>query len=248
MKMLQAAARRKPGSSASPAGALALLAAGGAAHFSQPGLGLRGFSAAAVSSPRGSKLGASTLRHSPYDQHAIPLALLQARFQSTEPRTPPKQEPPFDGSIASRGSAGSSKPKASSPASASASLSEKPASSASTSTSLSASKDAAAASSSKEKAASSSSSEAKDVGKPKEPLMTRVWAKVKHEASHYWSGTKLLGKEIKISARLQMKLLKGKSLTRREKRQVGHVLAVLQVSLIRAFTTSSSAQRKTCSV
>lgn len=71
--------------------------------------------------------------------------------------------------------------------------------------------------SSKEASTSSSS-----VAKPKDPLMTRVWAKVKHEASHYWSGTKLLGKEIKISSRLQMKLLRGKTLTRREKRQVRH--------------------------
>lgn len=85
-------------------------------------------------------------------------------------------------------------------------------------------------SSSSEKKASSASSQASTpakassssttVSKPKEPLLTRVWAKVKHEASHYWSGTKLLGKEIKISARLQMKLLRGKVLTRREKRQV----------------------------
>jgi LETM1 and EF-hand domain-containing protein 1 len=50
--------------------------------------------------------------------------------------------------------------------------------------------------------------------------LTRAWATVKHEASHYWSGTKLLGKEIKISARLQWRLLNGKALTRREKRQV----------------------------
>ena len=47
-----------------------------------------------------------------------------------------------------------------------------------------------------------------------------MWKKIKHEANHYWNGTKLLGKEIKISSRLQYKLLQGKSLTRREKRQV----------------------------
>lgn len=69
----------------------------------------------------------------------------------------------------------------------------------------------------------SSSSKAvssKTSNKPAEPLTTRIWAKVKHEAQHYWAGSKLLGKEIRISARLQMKLLRGKSLTRREKRQV----------------------------
>lgn len=55
---------------------------------------------------------------------------------------------------------------------------------------------------------------------PKEPLSTRVWSKVKHEAQHYWHGSKLLAKEVRISARLQWKLLHGESLTRRERRQV----------------------------
>ncbi|KAG0148987.1 hypothetical protein CROQUDRAFT_669477 [Cronartium quercuum f. sp. fusiforme G11] len=50
--------------------------------------------------------------------------------------------------------------------------------------------------------------------------MQRIWAKVKSEASHYWHGTKLLGKEIRLSAKYQMKLLRGKKLTRREKRQL----------------------------
>ncbi|CAH7685530.1 LETM1-like protein-domain-containing protein [Phakopsora pachyrhizi] len=48
----------------------------------------------------------------------------------------------------------------------------------------------------------------------------RIWRKIKEEASHYWHGTKLLGKEIRISAKYQMKLLKGKKLTRRERRQL----------------------------
>lgn len=55
---------------------------------------------------------------------------------------------------------------------------------------------------------------------PKEPLGTRVWKKVKHEAQHYWHGSKLLAKEVRISARLQWKLLHGEILTRRERRQV----------------------------
>lgn len=55
---------------------------------------------------------------------------------------------------------------------------------------------------------------------PKEPLGTRVWKKVKHEAQHYWHGSKLLAKEVRISARLQWKILHGESLTRRERRQV----------------------------
>ena len=55
---------------------------------------------------------------------------------------------------------------------------------------------------------------------PKGSLPTRVWATVKKEALHYWHGTKLLGQEIKISAKLQWKVLQGGTLTRRERRQV----------------------------
>ncbi|KZV93339.1 LETM1-domain-containing protein [Exidia glandulosa HHB12029] len=55
---------------------------------------------------------------------------------------------------------------------------------------------------------------------PKPPLLPRVWAKVKHEASHYWHGSKLLVSEIRISRRLLFKLLRGTTLTRREYRQL----------------------------
>ncbi|CDO92528.1 unnamed protein product [Kluyveromyces dobzhanskii CBS 2104] len=47
------------------------------------------------------------------------------------------------------------------------------------------------------------------------PKMT-LWAKVKHEAQHYWDGTKLLGLEIKIATRLVMKMSAGYELSRRE--------------------------------
>lgn len=53
-----------------------------------------------------------------------------------------------------------------------------------------------------------------------EPWRTRMWAKVKHEAAHYWHGSKLLVSEMRISLRLVFSLLQGKTLTRREKRQV----------------------------
>lgn len=56
--------------------------------------------------------------------------------------------------------------------------------------------------------------------KPTGPLPARVWASVKKEAAHYWAGTKLLGQEIKISGKLQWKVLNGGTLTRRERRQV----------------------------
>ncbi|KAF4576520.1 hypothetical protein EYR40_000759 [Pleurotus pulmonarius] len=55
---------------------------------------------------------------------------------------------------------------------------------------------------------------------PKGPLVTRVWKKVKHEAQHYWHGSKLLVSEVRISARLQWKILHGETLTRRERRQL----------------------------
>ncbi|KAF9246111.1 LETM1-like protein-domain-containing protein [Melanogaster broomeanus] len=52
------------------------------------------------------------------------------------------------------------------------------------------------------------------------PLLTRAWKKVKHEAQHYWHGSKLLVSEVRISSRLQWKILHGDSLTRRERRQL----------------------------
>lgn len=55
---------------------------------------------------------------------------------------------------------------------------------------------------------------------PKGPLLTRAWKKVKHEAAHYWHGSKLLVSEVRISARLQWKILHGEALTRRERRQL----------------------------
>jgi LETM1 and EF-hand domain-containing protein 1 len=60
----------------------------------------------------------------------------------------------------------------------------------------------------------------KDIAEPKEPMGTRVWKKVKHEVQHYWHGSKLLVSEVRIASRLQLKILRGGSLTRRERRQV----------------------------
>ncbi|CAO1622115.1 unnamed protein product [Sympodiomycopsis kandeliae] len=58
-------------------------------------------------------------------------------------------------------------------------------------------------------------------------VVKRTWLKVKEEAAHYWHGTKLLGKEIRISARLLRRLLSGYSLTRREHRQLKRTTADL---------------------
>lgn len=52
------------------------------------------------------------------------------------------------------------------------------------------------------------------------PAKPTIWEKVKHEAQHYWSGTKLLGMEIKVSSRLLLKMTAGYELTRREYRQL----------------------------
>lgn len=76
------------------------------------------------------------------------------------------------------------------------------------------------ASASEKEASTSSDSKASPPVVPKEPLATRVWKKVKHEAQHYWHGTKLLVSEVRISSRLQWKILQGETLTRRERRQV----------------------------
>lgn len=52
-----------------------------------------------------------------------------------------------------------------------------------------------------------------------------IWEKVKHEAHHYWEGTKLLGLEMKISSRLLLKMTAGYELTRREYRQLQRTTA-----------------------
>ncbi|KAJ2710968.1 LETM1 domain-containing protein ylh47 [Coemansia spiralis] len=47
-----------------------------------------------------------------------------------------------------------------------------------------------------------------------------IMEKVKHEAMHYWHGTKLFAKEVKISSKLVVKVVWGGSLSRREQRQL----------------------------
>jgi LETM1 and EF-hand domain-containing protein 1 len=54
----------------------------------------------------------------------------------------------------------------------------------------------------------------------KEKKKLTLWEKVKHEAQHYWDGTKLLGTEIRISSKLAFKMAAGYELTRREHRQL----------------------------
>lgn len=58
------------------------------------------------------------------------------------------------------------------------------------------------------------------VAKKKEETKKTIWQKVKHEAQHYWDGTKLLATEVKISSRLALKMAAGYELSRREHRQL----------------------------
>lgn len=55
---------------------------------------------------------------------------------------------------------------------------------------------------------------------PKPPL----WDRIKHEVAHYWSGTKLLGYEIKVSTKLLFKVAAGYGLSRRENNQLQRTL------------------------
>jgi LETM1 and EF-hand domain-containing protein 1 len=55
---------------------------------------------------------------------------------------------------------------------------------------------------------------------PKGSRWSRIKAVVKHEAAHYWNGSKLLAKEVRISGGLLSALLRGRKLTRREHRQL----------------------------
>ncbi len=56
--------------------------------------------------------------------------------------------------------------------------------------------------------------------KSKDLVKPTLWVKIKHEANHYWAGTKLLGLEIKISSKLLLKSTAGYELSRRESRQL----------------------------
>lgn len=78
------------------------------------------------------------------------------------------------------------------------------------------------------KSGETTSSDAKEISKEAsptgvvkatEPKLT-IWEKVKHEAQHYWDGTKLLGYEMKVSTKLLMKLIVGYGLSRRETKQL----------------------------
>ncbi|KAF1819542.1 LETM1-domain-containing protein [Dissoconium aciculare CBS 342.82] len=68
--------------------------------------------------------------------------------------------------------------------------------------------------------AQESAEDKKDLVKKEEKNKLTLWQKVKHEAQHYWDGTKLLATEVRISSRLALKMAAGYELTRREHRQL----------------------------
>ncbi|KAK2079853.1 hypothetical protein QBZ16_002248 [Prototheca wickerhamii] len=59
----------------------------------------------------------------------------------------------------------------------------------------------------------------------KKALLQRGWTAVKKEAKHFWVGTKLLGKDVRIASRLVLRVLNGKTLTRRERGQLTRTTA-----------------------
>lgn len=66
-----------------------------------------------------------------------------------------------------------------------------------------------------------------ELAKPQEaekPKLT-LWEKICHEAAHYWSGTKLLGYEIKVLTKLMVKMVSGYGLLRRELNQLQRTLS-----------------------
>ncbi|CAN3356091.1 LETM1 domain-containing protein Ylh47p, mitochondrial [Diutina catenulata] len=66
---------------------------------------------------------------------------------------------------------------------------------------------------------------AKVQSEPGKPVVKQtIWEKVKHEAQHYWDGTKLLGYEMKVSTKLLVKYMAGYALTRRESSQLQRTL------------------------
>lgn len=75
-----------------------------------------------------------------------------------------------------------------------------------------------------EKAAADKTNETKLATKEEEKKKLTLWQKVKKEAAHYWDGTKLLATEARISSKLALKMAAGYELTRRENRQVWHLV------------------------
>ncbi len=56
-----------------------------------------------------------------------------------------------------------------------------------------------------------------------------LWVRFKDEVNHYYSGFKLLFLDVKVSSKIVWKILRGKTLTRRESRQLVRTTSVSQI-------------------
>lgn len=59
----------------------------------------------------------------------------------------------------------------------------------------------------------------------KKTSLASAWSSVASELRHYWVGTKLLGTEVKIASRLGVRVLRGNTLSRRERKQLTRTVA-----------------------
>ncbi|KAI4217179.1 MAG: hypothetical protein LQ351_000488 [Letrouitia transgressa] len=73
---------------------------------------------------------------------------------------------------------------------------------------------------SKKAAAATPTTETNVAETKKEHKKMTIMQKIKHEALHYWDGTKLLATEVRISTKLAFKMAAGYELSRRENRQL----------------------------
>lgn len=71
-----------------------------------------------------------------------------------------------------------------------------------------------------EKAVHTTKGEGKEVAAKSEKKKLTLGQKIKRELDHYWSGTKLLATEVRISSKLALKMAAGYELSRRENRQL----------------------------
>ena len=67
-----------------------------------------------------------------------------------------------------------------------------------------------------------------------------LWVRIKDEGKHFWSGCKLLVLDVRVCSRIIWKLTRGKTVTRRERRQLTRTAAV---SLLKKIVSVSEIQR-----
>lgn len=151
---------------------------------------------------------------------SLSLSLSARRLGSTSTGTHNEPKPDLESISSGKPGSASSKgstlfaPAPTKPASSSASTSSPPAKSTDNNAEVSTPLDAKPV-----VAEDKSAVKSKDEAKP-EGRLARSWAWIKHEANHYWDGSKLLAAEVRVSSKLLRKVLNGARLTRRERRQL----------------------------